>query len=68
MLIGLILLIVVGYFIYQAVSVDRGKIQRLLGYDHHQADRTPIEIIKERYAHGEISREEYQQLQNDLQQ
>jgi putative membrane protein len=31
-----------------------------------QAERTPLEILKERYARGEISREEYDQMRRDL--
>ena len=29
-------------------------------------DRTPLEIMKERYARGEIDREEYDQIRRDL--
>ena len=31
-----------------------------------QADQTPLEILKARYARGEISREEYDQMRRDL--
>jgi len=27
---------------------------------------TPVDILKARYAHGEISREEYEQMHRDL--
>lgn len=30
-------------------------------------NETPLEIIKRRYAKGEITREEYEKLKNDLQ-
>jgi putative membrane protein len=29
-------------------------------------DQTPLEILKARYARGEISREEYEQMRRDL--
>lgn len=32
-----------------------------------QTNRTPLEIVKARYARGEISREEYDQVRLDLQ-
>lgn len=31
-----------------------------------QADQTPLEILKARYARGEISREEYEGMRRDL--
>lgn len=34
------------------------------GPDH--TSRAPIEILKERYARGEITNEEYEQMQRDL--
>lgn len=31
-----------------------------------QTGQTPAEILKARYAHGEITREEYEQIRQDL--
>jgi putative membrane protein len=31
-----------------------------------QTSQTPVEILKERYAGGDISREEYEQIRRDL--
>ena len=31
-----------------------------------QTEQTPLELLKERYARGEISREEYEQTRRDL--
>lgn len=33
---------------------------------HRQTPQTPLEILKTRYARGEISQEEYWQLRQDL--
>jgi putative membrane protein len=32
-----------------------------------QTKQTPLELLKERYARGEISRDEYDQMRRDLQ-
>jgi putative membrane protein len=32
------------------------------------ATRTALDIVKERYAHGEVSREEFEQIRRDLEQ
>ncbi len=38
------------------------------GSGHREAPRqTPLEILRERYARGEIDREEYEQKRRDLQ-
>ena len=31
-----------------------------------QTSQTPVDILKARYAHGEITREEYEKVQRDL--
>ncbi len=36
------------------------------GYDHGSADESPMEILKQRYAKGEISKEEFEQMKRDL--
>lgn len=40
-----------------------------LAHDHRQKSpeqETPLEILKKRYARGEIAREEYEQMKKDL--
>jgi putative membrane protein len=55
-LMWLILLIVVAMAIYYIVQTQRsGSIRE-----------TPLEILKKRYAKGEISKEEYDRLKRDL--
>ncbi len=52
----LILVIVVAFAIYFIVQTQRsGNIRE-----------TPLEILKKRYAKGEISKEEYDRLKRDL--
>ncbi|HUS82909.1 MAG TPA: SHOCT domain-containing protein [Dehalococcoidia bacterium] len=57
---GLFWLILLGSIIYLIVSVlapDRGPGHR---------EEEPLEIAKRRYAKGEITREEFQQIRQDL--
>jgi putative membrane protein len=56
---GLVFLAAVGLIVYLVV---RSETRKQAGGD---AD-TPLEIAKKRYARGEISREEFEQLKKDL--
>jgi putative membrane protein len=58
---GLLFLAAVGLIVYLVV---RGETKRKHTGDGDAA--TPLEIVKKRYARGEISREEYEQLKKDL--
>ncbi len=51
-----VILVGIAYLVKYMVSQDkpRGEIS------------SPVEILKRRYASGEISKEEYKQLMNDL--
>ncbi len=59
------LLIVAG-----VVALIRWLLQSQTGRDQGAADRprdkTPLEIVQERYARGEIERDEYEQKKRDL--
>ena len=54
MMLGFILLVVVAYFMYNSAE-GRGSYSQ-----NQQAQaRTPLDILNDRYARGEINREEY---------
>ena len=41
-------------------------ITRLTGRNGSRQERKPLDVAKERYAKGEIAKEEYEQLKRDL--
>ena len=58
------ILILVGVVVWAIFYMgnSRGGSSQGLREEHHAA----LEILQERYARGEITREEYEQLRNDL--
>lgn len=60
MFMWLIFLIVLGVAIYFIIQASKSK--EISG----PAQETPLDIIKKRYAKGEITKEEFDRLKNDL--
>lgn len=60
-LMWIIFLIVVGFLIYFAVRSQRTKGQPPTPHESH------LDILKKRYAKGEITREDYERMKKDLQ-
>jgi putative membrane protein len=56
----ILLLVVIGVVVY--LLVNRSSKQPFLSKD----EETPLEIIKKRYANGEITKEEYEDMKRDL--
>ncbi len=55
-------LVILALFIWLLVqALNRGRME-----DRHSQLETPLEILKKRYARGEISREEYEKMKKDL--
>lgn len=54
----IIFLIIIGVIIY--FIINRGKFIK------REEDETALEIIKKRYARGEITKEEYERMKKDL--
>ncbi len=57
MLFWLIVLIAIAYLIYRLLSGGEGAIR---------PKRTAMETLNERYARGEISREDYMRMKEDI--
>ena len=55
---GLILLVIIGLIIYFVIN-GQNLVQ-------HEGRETPLEILKKRYAKGEISKDEYERIKKDL--
>jgi putative membrane protein len=51
--------------VFAIVAIVRWLMPQPLGGASHR-DRTPLEVLQERYARGEIDREEYEQKRQDL--
>lgn len=61
-----------GFVIWAIVALIRGNIGNghRCGHDHgngtHGKDKSPLEILKERYAKGEIDKKEFEEKKKDL--
>lgn len=48
------------------VAVIRWAMRSSDAAERRPPDKTPLEIVRERYARGEIARQEFEQLKRDL--
>jgi putative membrane protein len=71
--IGIIILIIIGYVIYRGVWWGGGCCGGHHGhyehYGHYGSDEereTAIEILRRRYARGEITKEQFEQMKKDI--
>jgi putative membrane protein len=61
MFMGLLFLVVIGILIYFLIQASKS------GKFGGPFTETPLEILKKRYAKGEINKEEYEKIKQDLQ-
>ena len=57
---GILFIIVIGVVVYFIIQSTRAKTSG------GPLQETPLDILKKRYAKGEISKEEYERMKNDL--
>lgn len=55
-------IIVIGLVVYAVVSFNK----RGSGVNYPEHNETPLDIIKKRYAKGELTREQFEQMKKDL--
>lgn len=61
MMIGLILLVFIAYYMFSPSNAGGSCCM-----DQHSQTNTPLDILNERYARGEIQREEYLERKQEL--
>jgi putative membrane protein len=57
---------IIGLIVWAIQSVTRRESSQAHALQTGPSARTPLDIAKERYAHGEVGREEFEQLRRDL--
>lgn len=63
---GLVMMLVWFLFII-AIIIFAARMFRITTDDHRRLNsRDPLDTIKDRYAKGDITKEQYEQLKNDL--
>ncbi len=58
-------LVVIGVVLY--LIFGRGRGPRICGPGSGPLEESPLDILKKRYAKGEITREEFEQMKRDVQ-
>ncbi|MCF7806018.1 MAG: SHOCT domain-containing protein [Candidatus Marinimicrobia bacterium] len=63
---GIIWLAVIGGGIWIASQITNGQTLKNTSSGSNFIQDTPLDILKKRYAKGEISKKEYQEMQENL--
>jgi putative membrane protein len=66
--IGLIILAIIGWAIWRGVNWGGGCCGGHSGHDHSSSTGTEnaMETLRRRYANGEITREQFEQIKRDI--
>jgi putative membrane protein len=64
---GLLMILFVVVAVVVVAMLFRGFSGRTTGIDLPPREKSPLDVLKERYARGDIGREEFEQKKGDLQ-
>ena len=56
-------IVIIGLVVYLVVRLTNQKT----GNQNIQSNESPLDVLKKRYARGEITKEEFESMKNDLQ-
>jgi putative membrane protein len=60
------MLLLWGFAIFGLICAVRWLVTRGKAGEEHKAPETPLELLKARYARGEIGREEFERMRKEL--
>ncbi|APF20901.1 putative membrane protein [Caldithrix abyssi DSM 13497] len=63
---GILILLLIGWGVLNFVNVNRGQRTSFLPQRNAAGASDALEILKQRYARGEISKEEYERMKQDI--
>ncbi|MHB2154351.1 SHOCT domain-containing protein [Calditrichota bacterium GD2] len=63
---GILILLLIGWGVLNFVNVNRGQRTSFLPQRNAGGASDALEILKQRYARGEISKEEYERMKQDI--
>ncbi len=65
-IIGLLALLLIGWGMFNMFNANRGQNRSFMSNESFPTTSEALEILKERYARGEISQAEFERMKKDL--
>ncbi|MEJ2637750.1 MAG: SHOCT domain-containing protein [Calditrichia bacterium] len=59
-------ILLIGLVIWAVTGFAGGRTFQTGGNGHISSGESPLDVLKKRYARGEISREQYEEMKRDL--